>query len=69
VDGLAQEWNGRVQVVRVNVHDSENRPLLTRLGFRVTPTFILFDADGQEVWRATGIINPAEANRIVDSLD
>ena len=69
MDGLAADWDGRVQVVRVNVHDRENRPLLTRLGFRVTPTFILFDGSGREAWRTTGIINPAEANRIVDSLD
>ena len=69
MDGLAADWDGRVQVVRVNVHDRENRPLLIRLGFRVTPTYILFDGDGREAWRTTGIINPAEANRIVDSLE
>jgi thioredoxin-related protein len=69
VDGLAEEWDGRVQVVRVNVHEPANRPLLARLGFRVTPTFILFDRDGQEAWRTSGIINPAEANRQLTSLE
>ena len=69
MDRLAADWNGRVQVVRVNVHDSDNRPLLTRLGFRVTPTYILFDGNGREAWRATGIINPTEANRMVNTLD
>ena len=69
MDGLAEEWNGRVQVVRVNVLDRANRPLLTRLGFRLTPTYILFDRDGREAWRSSGVLNPAEANRMVDSLE
>jgi hypothetical protein len=69
VDRLAQEWNGRVQVVRVNVHDPASRPLLTRLGFRFTPTYILLDTNGREAWRTSGVLNPTEATRMVNTLD
>lgn len=69
MDGLAEEWNGRVQVIRVNVHDRDNRPILARLGFRVTPTYILFDTDGREAWRTSGVLSATQARQMVDSLD
>ena len=69
MDGLEAEWDGRVQVVRLNVHDLAARPLITRLGYRFTPTYILFDGDGREVWRTYGVINAAEARRRVEALE
>lgn len=69
MDGLAAEWDGRVEVVRVNVHDRAARPLITRLGYRLTPTYILFDGNGREVWRTYGVISAAEARRRVEALE
>jgi thioredoxin-related protein len=34
-------------------------------GFEFTPTFIYFDADGNEIWRTVGDFNP---QRVRDSL-
>jgi len=62
VDGLAAEWGDSVTVLRLNVQDPAAQPLLAELGFRFTPTFILFDSDGREIWRTNGIINPDEVN-------
>ena len=48
--------------MRLNVHDSGVQPLLNELNFRFTPTFILLDENGTEIWRTNGSINPETIN-------
>jgi thioredoxin-like negative regulator of GroEL len=59
VDGIEDEYRGRLTVIRVNVQEAEFQPLLKRYNFQYTPTFILFD-EGREVFRSVGSINPDE---------
>lgn len=66
MDGIEQEWAGRLRVIRLNVQEPVGRALAPELGFRVTPTFILFDAAGQEVWRSVGQIDPAQVGRSLE---
>lgn len=68
MDGLEVEWGDQVQVVRLNVQDDEAQPLLAQLGFRFTPTFILLDANGREVWRTNGVIDANEVKQQVNLL-
>jgi hypothetical protein len=42
--------------------------LLQRLNFRFTPTFILFNKSGDEVWRNVGALSPDEVNRQLNTL-
>ena len=58
MDGLEAEWNGDVEVMRLNVQGDNVRPLLQDLNFRYTPTFILFDGSGNEIWRTNGSLDP-----------
>lgn len=46
-----------VNVLRVDIHTDFGRELRERYAFSFTPEFILFDAEGQEVWR--GHLPPA----------
>ena len=69
MDGLEAEWGNEASVMLLNVQDPAAKPLLDELGFRYTPTFILFDGAGNEVWRATGSINPDEVNQQLDVLN
>lgn len=68
MDGLEAEWEGRASVVRLNVQTTDAQPVLDTLQFRFTPTFILFNAAGKEVWRTNGSIDAAEANAQLDAL-
>lgn len=68
VNGLEREWAGSVQVVQVNIQGRANRDLIERLGASFTPTFVLFDAGGQEVWRSVGTISPDEVRAQVAAL-
>ena len=63
MDGLEEEWNGEVEVMRLNVQSDGIRPLLQDLNFRYTPTFILFDGSGQEIWRTNGSLDPEVVNQ------
>jgi thioredoxin-related protein len=48
VDGLEREWKAG-HVIRVDVLSSVGREFGSRHGFRATPTFVLFDSQGNKV--------------------
>ena len=68
VNGLEEDWGDSVQVVQVKIQDKENRALIERLDAVYTPTFVLFDAAGQEVWRSVGQIDADEVKDRVKAL-
>ncbi|HLE23361.1 MAG TPA: hypothetical protein VI701_03560 [Anaerolineales bacterium] len=59
VDAVEREFGERLQVVRLNVQDPAGRELAQFYGFDFTPTFVLLDADGREVWRSVYLLDPA----------
>ncbi|MEW5988773.1 MAG: thioredoxin family protein [Chloroflexota bacterium] len=68
MDRLAEEWGDQVEVVRVNIHEEATRPLTVRYGFQFTPTFVLLDGDGREVWRDTGGLDVAGVKQAVSAI-
>ena len=60
VDGIEREFAGRLKVIRLNVQDPAGEALSQEYGFQYTPTFILLDGDGQEIWRSVFVIEPAQ---------
>ena len=54
VDGLEQELEGQLLVIRLNIQENIGRELAPVYGFEYTPTFIFFDAQGNELWRQIG---------------
>ncbi len=53
VQRLERDWTAG-QVVTLDVMDPQIRQYGAQVGFEVTPTFILFDAQGQELQRWIG---------------
>ncbi len=43
-----------MQVVRVDIESPAAQLVVRRYGLRVTPTYVLVDGQGHEVWRQTG---------------
>lgn len=68
VNGLRSEWGEDVQVIQIDLHQKENRSLIERIGFHFTPTFVLYDESGQEIWRASGGLNADEVRRQLASI-
>ena len=58
----------RVRVARLNGTERENPALLSRLGVRFMPAYLLLDNDGRELWRSIGGINAREARAVIESL-
>jgi thiol-disulfide isomerase/thioredoxin len=65
VDGLEQELEGKVIFIRLNIQEFVGRELAPVYGFEYTPTFIFFDAQGNELWREVGSL---DVERVRDSL-
>lgn len=53
VSRLAREWTAG-KVMRLNLSSTINKQYAERLGVQTTPTFILFDGEGQELGRWVG---------------
>jgi thioredoxin-related protein len=65
VDGIEEANRERLSVLRVNIQDPAGRALARRYAVFATPTFIFFDAGGEELWRSIGQI---EASQVAASL-
>jgi len=65
VDGLENEFQGRLQVIRVDVQTSFGRDL-ARDYRTFTPTFVFFDHQGIEIWRTVGSL---DAEQVRQSLE
>lgn len=68
MDRLERNLAGRADVVRLNIHEPVGQAFTEALGFQYTPTFILFDSNGEEVWRSVGVFDPRQVTRQIDML-
>lgn len=55
----------KLHVIRIDIQQSVGRELAPVYGFEYTPTYIFFDAKGNEVWRTIGEIDP---QKVIDSV-
>ncbi|MBI5666578.1 MAG: hypothetical protein HZC41_01100 [Chloroflexi bacterium] len=60
VDQIVTEIQDRFNILRVDIHTGMGRALRQKLGFSYTPEFVLFDSQGQEVWRSNRPPSPAQ---------
>jgi thioredoxin-related protein len=58
VNGLKTEFAGQLTVLQVDVATSAGKEISAQFNAFGTPTFIFFDADGKEVWRTIGALDP-----------
>lgn len=52
VDALTERIQDRFNILRVDIHTPFGRVLRERYTFSYSPEFVLFDRQGQEIWRA-----------------
>lgn len=57
LDSLEKELKGQVSIVRLDMTSALGQELSAQLNARFTPTFILFDVAGREIWRAVGTLD------------
>lgn len=66
LDLLERDLKDELQVIRLDVASAAGRELGGQLDLRVTPTFILFDVDGREVWRSLGSLDATAVRAALD---
>ncbi len=66
MDELENELGDRLLIIRLNVQEEVGRELAPVYGFGFTPTFIFFDAEGKELWREVGGLNPQRVRESVE---
>ncbi|HEY6073757.1 MAG TPA: hypothetical protein VIV15_10275 [Anaerolineales bacterium] len=65
MDGLEAELGVHLHILRLNIQDQVGRELAPVYDFEYTPTYIFFDAQGNELWRSIGEIDPARVRASV----
>jgi len=69
VDGLAKEYDGRVEVRRYNVEtDPKGVELANSLGVEFVPTFVYVNSDGVQAGTKVGGATAEEMRTQLDSL-
>lgn len=58
MDGLENELGNKLHIIRVDIQETVGRELAPVYGFEYTPTYIFFDAKGNEIWQTIGEIDP-----------
>ena len=66
VDELENNLMDRIVIIRVNVQEEVGRELAPIYDLGFTPTFIYFDAEGNELWREIGSL---DAQRVYESVE
>ena len=57
MDELENELGDEILFIRLNIQEEVGRELAPVYDFEFTPTFIYFDADGNELWREVGSLD------------
>jgi thiol-disulfide isomerase/thioredoxin len=65
LDSLEAELANELTVIRLDVASPAGEDLRGTLKLYATPTFILFDAQGNEIWRRVGTLDPGEVREAV----
>lgn len=65
---MAQTHGAALRVVQIDVTSPSGKEAGRRLRWEFTPTFILVDGEGRELWRAVGALDPERVRRSLDAL-
>jgi len=66
LDGISRRYQGRAQVVQVNVN--RDRDVTRQFKIMVIPTLVFFDAKGREVGRSYGFMDEVTVARKLHDL-
>jgi hypothetical protein len=68
VDGFDKQLAGKVRIIKVDVATPEGKKVALKAGLDLVPTFIGYDAQGNERWRVQSMPSRPELWRKLISL-
>lgn len=66
VDRLEEQYPGKLKIVRVDIQSTAGETIAREFGLFLTPSFLLFDAQGKEVARTAGSLDVNRVRMFVD---
>ena len=63
---LEEQYSGQLDVLRVDIQSSAGRAIAGEYDVLVTPTFLFFDAQGQEIQRMVGSLDEELIERTLE---
>lgn len=66
MDGIENEHEDELIVIRLNIQEPVGRTIAEQFDFQFTPTFVYIDAAGTELWRQVGAIDPQAVERSLE---
>lgn len=66
VDRLEAQYPDQLQVIRVDIQSEAGKTIAQEYGLFLTPSFLFFDSQGQEILRMVGSL---DTNQISDLLE
>lgn len=67
MDGIEREYGDNLLVLRVNIQEPLGEELQEIYKVEFTPTFLLFNAEGEQIGTYVGAIDPAIVRTAVES--
>lgn len=67
MDRLEAEYPNRLQVIRVDIQSSAGKTIAREYGIYATPSFLLFDRQGQEMIRSVGNLDTGQIRYFLDN--
>jgi thioredoxin-like negative regulator of GroEL len=68
VDGLAQQYKGKVEFRRLDANDDATQQLAQAYGVQYVPTFVFLNADGTRSDQLVGEASAADLTKRLDAL-
>jgi thioredoxin-related protein len=68
VNGLEAEFQDELDIIHLDVQQPESRDFMEVYGFEYTPTFILLDGEGNELWRNVGALDTASLRESLSDI-
>ncbi len=65
---VKSKYEGKLEVIKVNIEDSENYGIAERYGVRVMPTIIFLNEDRVIVDRYEGILSLKDIEKVLSSM-
>ena len=65
MDGLERDLAGRLHVVSLDIHHPVGRQIGAQFGLDFTPSYVLFDGEGVEIWRTVGVLRAEEVTGLL----
>ena len=67
VNGLEKELGDALIIIRADIQTDVGREVADEYATRMTPTFILLDGDGGEIWRSVGTLDADKVKQLIKS--